>query len=403
VVIKKKYRVVIAGGGYAGLLAASRIAMSKADVDITLVDARPGFVQRIRLHEMLGGVEVKSFSYERTLSDYGIRFIHAAVQQIDPRRERVTARTPFGGMVTLGYDRLVIATGSRTPAPAPGVARHAIRLNDPDTIHRTHYVLQSLSGKSGRILIAGGGPTGIETAAELSARFPCLRVTLASRDPLRERYSPAAAEFLHRRLRQLNVNVMEGVSVSALDPDRAYFTGHCAAPMDLCVWAAGFDAGCLAREAGFGVDPDGRIAVHGTLQVPAHENIFAIGDAAAAHRGGQALRMGCATAMPMGAEAGKNVVRSLRGERLHRFVHRYSMRLLTLGKNCGLVQFTDDDDKPRDRILTGRKGRLLRDAICRMTYFVARNELRTGLRWYDLINPAESHPAPGLGSAVFQA
>jgi NADH:ubiquinone reductase (H+-translocating) len=133
----------------------------------------------------------------------------------------------------------------------------------------------------------------------------------------------------------------------------------------------------MARQAGLAVDDCARVLVDGQLRSLSHPNIFAAGDIA---RAGFPVRPGCVSALPMGAHAGTNVARLLKGEELKPFKFGAVLRCISLGRRDGLVQFTDRDDQPRERVVTGRLAALTKRLICDGTYFVARNELRTGLR-----------------------
>ena len=122
-------RVLVLGGGYAGMLAAARVARH-GNAQITLVDQRPGFVQRIRLHEALAGATPPGLAYGPALARRGGRFVQARVLGIDPARQEVSIAAD-GAERRLGYDALIVALGSASVPAAPGVAEYALRLNDP--------------------------------------------------------------------------------------------------------------------------------------------------------------------------------------------------------------------------------------------------------------------------------
>lgn len=383
-----KQKVLILGGGYAGLMAAARITRKGVSAEVTLIDARTEMVQRIRLHETLAGGKPKTLAYASRLAKRGVRFLQAAVETLEPMRRRVVVRTPDGRRWELGYDKLVLALGSRTASPAPGVAEHAIRLDDPAALREAYVRLRALAsiggrgGHGGRVLVVGGGLTGIEAAAELAERLPGLRITLVTRGSLSDGWHASAAGHFRERLRELGVEVREGIAVSSLEEGRAHLADGGAIPFDAAVWAGGFEALPLAREAGLPVDAAGRVRVRETLQVAGHPEIFAAGDAAAADGPGGIIRMGCVSALPMGAHAGENVERALRGEGPKPFPFAIALRCVSLGRRDGLVQFTNPDDSPVSRVWTGRLGLLVKEMICRMTYWVVKGELSLGLRLY---------------------
>jgi NADH dehydrogenase len=388
------HKILILGGGYAGMIAAARIG---ARADVTLIDARPEFVQRIRLHETLAGGDPKTLGFARWLGRRGVRFVQARAESLEPGRQRVLARREDGSRIELGYDTLILALGSATASGVPGVAGNAIRLDDPATIRSAAARLRTLAGSGGRALVVGGGLTGIETAAELAERHPGLRVTLATRGRVGEGYSKAGAEHLRRRLTGLGVSLLDGAGIQSLDPGRAWREDGGAIDFDLCVWAGGFEASNLAREAGLAVDRSGRALVDPALRATGHPNLFVVGDAAVTTvfpdsnaADGRAVRMGCVSALPLGAHAGGNVRRMLRGETPAPFSFGFAIRCISLGRKDGLVQFVEPDDTPREKVWTRRRAVLTKELICRMTYEVVRNELRFGVplyRWPDSGRP----------------
>ena len=361
------HKILILGGGYAGVMAASRLVINGVRAEITLVDARTELVQRIRLHETLAGSTPRTLSY-RLLERRGIRFVQARVESLETGRRRVLARAPGGERLEMEYDTLVYALGSRTAAPAPGLAGQAVRLDEPAHLRQLEH--------GSRVLVVGGGLTGIETATELAERRSGLKITLATRGRIADGWSPAAAEHFLRRFRELGIELREGVSVETAEG------------FDLCIWAGGFEALPLAREAGLPTDAAGRVRVDDSLRVPGHPEIFVAGDAAvAAGAGGWMIRMGCVSALPMGAHVGENVARVLRGREPRPFPFAIVIRCVSLGRKDGLVQFTAADDAPAGKVWTRHLAAVVKELICQMTYWVMRGELGLGVRLYRWSGP----------------
>lgn len=391
---ESQHKVLILGGGYAGMMAAARVSRSNADV--TLIDARPSFFQRIRFHEMLAGGSPKTLDYASLLARRGVRFVQARGESLEPGRQRVMARSEDGARVEIGYDTLIFALGSTTAPSVPGAAEHAVRLDDPAAIREAAARIRTLamSAGGGRILVAGGGLTGIETATELAERYPALRVTLATRGRVGEDYSEVGSAHLRSRLTDSGVSILDNAGIVGLETSRALLADGSAVPFDLCVWAGGFEAPALAREAGLAVDRSGRILVDPVLRSTSHPNILGAGDAAVAtFANSQAIRMGCVSAMPLGAHAGENVRRLIRGEELKPFDFGFQIRCISLGRKDGLVQFVETDDTPRPKVWTRRAAVLTKELICRMTYGMVRNELRLGI-------PLYRWPGPGRAAMV---
>ena len=112
--------VVVVGGGYAGVMAANRLTR-RDDVTVTLINPRPAFVERIRLHQLVGGSDDAVVDYREVLAD-GVRLVVDTVTRIDAAERRVT----LAGGGTVGYDYLVYAVGSGSADPGvPGAAEFA--------------------------------------------------------------------------------------------------------------------------------------------------------------------------------------------------------------------------------------------------------------------------------------
>jgi NADH dehydrogenase FAD-containing subunit len=393
------HHTVILGGGYAGLMAAARL--SRANTTITLVDARPQFVQRIRLHELLAGSEPKTFEYAPLLARRGINFTQGWIERLEPQQQRIVGRSSDGAALQLDYDQLIIALGSTTRTDIPGVAEHTLRLDDPATLHATQTQIRALAERGGRVLVVGAGLTGIEAATELAERYPTLRVTLAAYGRLGDDLSGAAQIHLRKRMRDLSIALRERAAVTAVEAGQAVLSDGDALPFDLCVWTAGFVAPALAREAGLPVDPIGRVLVDATLQAQGYPNIFVVGDMAAARQADRFIRMGCVSAMPMGVHAGENARRMIEGRALRPFGMSFVIRCISLGRREALVQRVTGDDIPREQIWTGRPAVLIKELIGRGTFLTVYHELRWGLRFYPASKaPSNTTQRPSLAATV---
>src|SRR5690606_34108362 len=143
-------------------LAANRLTRSD-EMSVTLVNPRPVFVERIRLHQLVGGSDDAVVDFADVLSPR-VHLVVGAAAAIDTSARTVLLESGDA----IGYDYLVYAVGSRSTAPAvPGVADHAYPLADLDEARRLREVLTAV-GAASPVTVVGAGPTGIETAAELA-------------------------------------------------------------------------------------------------------------------------------------------------------------------------------------------------------------------------------------------
>jgi NADPH-dependent 2,4-dienoyl-CoA reductase/sulfur reductase-like enzyme len=114
----RRHRIVVLGAGYAGAYAAGNLArrLSPKDVEITVVNAEPDFVQRLRLHQLAAGQEVEAPKLTDVFAGTGIDLRLARVLDLDPVRQVVGVADAEGGE-EIGYDTLVYALGSSGGSP----------------------------------------------------------------------------------------------------------------------------------------------------------------------------------------------------------------------------------------------------------------------------------------------
>ena len=369
-----KPSVIVLGGGYAGLMALARIRQSGL-AELTLVDARVQFEQRIRHHQHLTGQHTAGLRYGDIR---GIRFVQAPVERIDPHYRLVYLH---GRPEPLPYDYLVYALGSQPDnRHIPGADSHGIRLHGEAALAALPARLKELARRGAAVSVVGGGLSGIETAAELAESFPALKLSLISARSLDDDMSEAGAAHLRNCLHGLGVELLEGRRVREVGKDSLWLSDGEERPSALSICLAGIQASPLARQSGLATLPDGRLPVATDLSLPDDPRIFVPGDAGALHHhGGRLLRMSCAVGLPLGAQAGDNVVARLRGRETKAFAFGYIFRCISLGRRDGLIQFVDAQDQPGDKVWTGRRAARTKEWICRYTLAMPWLELR-GLR-----------------------
>lgn len=365
--VMNQKEIVVIGGGYAGTLAALRLAGKTKNLPgrVTLINGLDHFVERIRLHQLAADQEMKERPFAQLLEKTGIRFIQGWVQELDLPGSRVLYQDR-AGQKSLPFDYLVYALGSSVDTVSvPGIKEHALTLGSEHSARQLQHVLPVVARHQGRLLVVGGGLTGIEAASEIAETYPGLGMTLITEDPLGSDLSPAARDYLQQTFAGLGVELIERRRISRLESFTAYDQDGQAYPFDVCLWAGSFRVPSLARECGLPVDGNGRIAVQPTLQVQGLPPIYAVGDAAAVP-----LRMACATAMPMAAYAADHLVARLKGQdSTEPFRFAYALQCISLGRNKALIQTVNGDDSPKDRIFTGRLGALIKENVCRYAYW----------------------------------
>ena len=366
--------VVILGAGYGGLACALRLARrARRRAQITLVNASDRFVDRIRLHQQAAGRPAPERSLVRMLAGTGVTPCIGTAERVD-----LGARRVHVGGEALDWDHLVLALGSRiATASVPGADRHADTL-DAGRAARVAPRLETLATRGGRVLVGGGGLTGIEGATEIAEAFPGLAVTLVSHGRVAGGWSAAARAHLLRTFARLRIELREDVRVNALAADHAE-TDAGPIAFDACLWAAGFVAATLPRQAGLPVNARGQMLVDDCLRSLADPRVHGVGDnAALAQPEGEPLPLGCKTALPMGAHVGDNLARIARGQDPRPFRFAAPLFCVSLGRRDGLVQTAAGGGALTGRVLTGRLGAWVKELISRGVLWALRLE-RAGI------------------------
>lgn len=357
-------RVVVVGAGYAGTLAAVRIAYSAGRrADVTLVSPDGVLTQRLRMHQIATGQRIAAPDLNR-LTGRRVTVARGWATEVDVDGGRV--RLADGPRTAaLPFDRLVLTTGSTVRVDdTPGAATHAHTLSNPRSANRLLAAWRALP-EGAVVAVGGGGLTGIETATELADARPDLTVRLVTAGRLGSWMSDAGREYLWTALRRLDVQVRDGAGVTAVDRDRFWLDDGADVPFDLAVWCGGFVASPLAADAGLATDDRGSVRTDTTLRSVSHPRVVAAGDAVAPPPlpNGASYQMTCQAGLPAAAHAADTVVAELRGATPRPFDFGFIHRPISLGRGDGLIQFMHRDDTPAPRVLTGRAAALYKNVI----------------------------------------
>ncbi|GAB7110652.1 NAD(P)/FAD-dependent oxidoreductase [Streptomyces phaeofaciens JCM 4814] len=333
-------RVVIIGGGFAGLFAAR--ALRRSPVAVTLIDRRAHHLFQPLLYQCAAGI-LSEGQIARPLRAVlrrhtNVRCLLADATDVDVKGRAVHARRPEGGSVVVPYDDLIVAAGMRQSyfghdefaAHAPGMKTLEDALEIRRRIYRAFEMAESATDARDRrhwltFALVGGGPTGVELAGQIrEIAGHTLDREFRTIDPLKARvllfegadkvlapFGDRLAGRAARALRDLGVELHLGTRVTDLDERGLTVkerdgttTRH---PARTVLWTAGVEAppiaGALARATGAGQDGAGRIAVEPDLTLPGHPEIRVVGDVMALdHLPGLAE-----VAMQSGAYAGRAV------------------------------------------------------------------------------------------------
>lgn len=375
-------RIVVIGGGYAGVLTANRLTQ-RDDVVITLVNPRPEFVERIRLHQLVAGNDDAVADFGTLLSER-VRLVVALAERIDSAAHQV--RLSSG--TTLDYDYLVYAVGSTAPVPSsvPGASEFAYPLGELEAARRLANRLADVP-LSAPIVIAGGGLTGIEAASEFAeAGRKVILVTAALGPSL----ASGGRRSVAKRLRKLGVEVIENATVAAVSADRVTLRGGRELPSAATVWTAGFGVPSLAADSGLRTDRLGRLLTDETLTYLDDPSIIAAGDAASPS--GVPLRMSCQLAMPLASHAADTLLARIEGREPADINPASVGQCISLGRHAGTIQMSHFNDQALPMHIGGRLAATIKESVCKGTLsFLTKEARKPGSYFWPRAGKRQAH------------
>lgn len=353
----RQTKVVVVGGGYAGALAANRLTL-REDVAVTLVNPRRQFVERIRLHQLVGGSDDAVVDYQQVLAE-GVRLAVDTVTRIEVAERSVALESGD----SLGYDYLIYAVGSGSAdGGVPGAAAYTLPMASLEQAQRLRAVLDDTPATT-PVTVVGGGPLGIEMAAELAETGRT--VTLVCGEQLGPYLHPRSRRTVANGLARLGVSVLDGpgTRVTSVTRDAVCLGDSRAIANTMTIWTAGFGVPDLARRSGLSTDAVGRLLTDETLTSLDDERIVATGDAAAPS--GVPLRMSCQAALPLGSHAADTVLSRIACQEPAEFNKGIAAMCLSLGRRAGVFQFAHRDDTAMRLHLKGHLAAKIKEAACK--------------------------------------
>lgn len=402
-----QHRIIVLGAGYTGASAAGRLAkrLRRDDVAITLVNAAPDFVERVRNHEVAAGRRFKHRPLAEMLAGTGVELRIAQVTGVDVDRRAVTVRDADGDG-ELEYDTLVYALGSRwNDQGVPGSAEHAHEIAGRPGALRVRERLAGLETGQ-HVVVVGGGLTGIEAASEVAEARPDLDVALAARGALGDWLSPKGRRHLRKVFDRLGITVHEHADVTGVTADRVTTADGGSLPAALTLWTAGFAVHPIARATGLEVTDSGQIVVDATMRSVSHPEVYAVGDAAMViGPGDKPLRMSCASGVPTAWQAVDSIAARLTGGKLPNVPIRYFNQCISLGRREGIIQYVTADDRAVGMALTGRLAAVYKELVCKGAAWAVANPTlglparRRAVRTPDPVAPAAPGDSPAEAAA----
>ena len=348
--------VVILGGGFAGLYAAK--ALRSDSVRVTVVDRRNHHLFQPMLYQVATAAlspgdiasPIRSILRGQTNAEVAL----GEARSVDTAGRRVVLDRS-----SMNYDYLIVATGARHSyfgheeweILAPGLK------SIEDALEIRRRILLAFEGAEREsdpdqrktlltFVVVGGGPTGVEVAGALAEirRYALRRdfrhidsraatvLLLEGSTRLLSSYPESLSRAAMRALRRLGVEVRTDAFVDGITQD-GVSVGGIHIPTKTVVWAAGNLASPLLRSLGTPLDPQGRVMVGEDCTIPAHPEVFVLGDAACFdHQEGGPLPGLSPVAIQMGRYAANTIRRDLRGQARRPFRYRDKGQLAVIGR-----------------------------------------------------------------------
>jgi NADH dehydrogenase len=358
-------RVLILGGGFAGIGAARKL--KGADVDIVLVDRHDYHTFQPLLYQVatdLLETSAVGHALRDLFHDQSNVTVHVATAtEIDLEQKQVA----FSEMGPLGYDYLVLALGAGVNFfGTPGADEHSFPMYTlSDAVRLRGHVLERweaadrepslLDDGALNIVIVGGGPTGVESAGALAdlyrhsfaKDYPQVdhqkaRVVLVEAGPvLFSMFHQELQAYAKKSLEGFGVEVLLGEAVSSVDATRvALKSGEVIAAHTL-VWGAGLQASPVAGALGVELGRGRRVPVGPDLTVAGHPEVYAVGDIASITdaKSSEVLPQLGSVALQAGEHAGESIARLVKGKEPKSFAYHDKGTMAAIGRGAAVVQF----------------------------------------------------------------
>ncbi|ASR34472.1 oxidoreductase [Prauserella marina] len=367
-----KHRIVVLGAGYAGAFSAGYLArqLHSDDFEITVVNTEPDFVERLRLHQLAAGQELRNRPLAEVFAGTGIRLRLARVTgiDVDHRMVTITGNDGTGGTDRLTYDTLLYALGSTAADHGiPGASEHAFHVAARPAAVRLRARLDEL-GEEGTVLVAGGNLTAIETATEIAESRPGLRVSLVTSGELGGWLGPKAHRHLRLAFDRFGIAVHENTTIARVEKSAAFAADGTAFGSDATVLAAGFAVHPIAADSGLAVEANGQITVDRQMRSVSHPDVYVAGDSVfTIGENGLPYPMSCASAGPTSKQAAAAIIGDRTGREIPEIPMSYVGNHISLGRKDAIYQFVDAEARSKSWALRGRKAARVKSAILHLS------------------------------------
>jgi len=344
----RRPRVLVLGGGFAGIGAAQKLKKSEADV--VVVDKHDYHTFQPLLYQVATGL------LEQPAVGHPIRDLFHKQDNVRIHQDRVTAidlearRVTFDELEPVSYDYLVLGIGAEVNFfGVEGAADHAFPLYTlADAVRLKNHVLRTwekadrepslIDDGALNIVVVGGGPTGVETAGALAELYNGVfrkdypdvatdraKITLVEAGPqIFPMFKEEIRTYTEEALTKRGVEVQTGEVVESITPKRVTLKSGTVLPAHTLVWGAGLQGNALVQSLGLELERGNRIGVDEELRIPSHPEVYAVGDVAAItdQKTSQVLPQLGSVALQSGEHAGKTLAERIAGKETKPFKYK---------------------------------------------------------------------------------
>ncbi|WP_418113275.1 NAD(P)/FAD-dependent oxidoreductase [Vibrio scophthalmi] len=375
-------RIVVVGGGAAGLELVTRLGRSFArrrEHEVILVEPASHHYWKPRLHEIAAGTfddELDAVSYLQHAYCNQYQYLQASMNGLNRNKKQLEIRNVDGDISTLDYDYLVIAVGAvSNDFKTEGVSEHCLFLDSAEQAQQAWDQINPLLRAQGEqhISIVGAGATGVELAAELAkvseklGRYrhdAKLRITLIEAS---QRVLPAGPECMSEKVQQAllkhGVEVRTNTRVKRAEQGKLITDSGEVISADLQLWAAGIKcAPWLAELDGLEVNRLNQLKVYSTLRTTRDNAVFVIGDSAECPQpDGSFVPPRAQAANQAAMHLARQFKRLLKGKSIKPFVFHDGGMVIAVGHDYAVGSLMNNK-----LVLRGRLVRNLYDTIFRL-------------------------------------
>jgi len=371
-------RVLVLGGGFAGVGAAQKL--KDADADVVLVDRHDYHTFQPLLYQLATGL-LETTGVGHSLRDLLARHENTIIHKARVTSVDLDARTVgFEGLAPISYDYLVFALGAEVNFfGTAGAAEHAYPMYTlPHAVRLKNHLLERwesadrdpelVADGALNVVVVGGGPTGVETAGAIAELYrgnfakdyrdvveADARVTLVEAgSELFPMFKPKLREYTAKALAERTVEVRTGTAVASVSPTRVTLASGEELRAHTLVWGAGLQGSPLVQSLGLELQRGNRIGVGPELTLAGHPEVYVVGDIAAitdTKSGGPLPQLG-SVALQSGEHAGETIARMIAGKTTKPFTYRDKGTMATIGRGAAVVQMLGG------RTMTGLKAQL---------------------------------------------